>query len=496
MKRIIKIALMALVVAMTLSLFSCATIERIFLGGDPYSFSNITLTQVGATEFRVDFDVNCGKENVDIYLTEGFRRSDSIKPISVLRTVNGNKAHFSFTGNFNLAEDYYLWVVNGNKEAKTSITPPSHFPSITMNGDGSALFEFKYTYDTAWGSFCDPTGKAVYKSSKPVFDESAVLIAKDIDITTESCYIPADMVDPNAYYFSVSTAKEGKAKSISCPVMFFDGLKSQVEGLSSKITNDLKLQIGVEIPESAAIASQVAEKLQLVIKTNICDEIYAVPAVYSGGVATMEFDLTNLLFDGLWYDLVFTWDGAYVMDVPQYFGENKIESTATVKKNGVIYSTVGWKPDSDPVGTEILKVYFEEDTTKYADEICKSYLVTFSVGNPSTLTVVADFKDGLKETPVLAITGGDTVKLASVEGVKNDDGSYTFILPVDSALTAPDKWYDLRFFVGSTPYEMLKDSCITYDSFSGKYNAGARLYEFREWNGFLKLMYSDTGVKE
>lgn len=481
---------MALVVAMTLSLFSCATIERIFLGGDPYSFSNITLTQVGVTEFRVDFDVNCGKENVEIYLTEGFRRSESVKPINALRTVSGNKAHFSFTSNFNLADDYYLWVVNGGKEAKTSITPPSHFPSITMNDDGSATFEFKYTYDTAWGSFCDPTGKAVYKSSKPVFDESAVLIAKDIDITTETCNIPADMVDPNAYYFSVSTAKEGKAKSISCPVMFFDGLKSQVEGLSSKITNDLKLQIEVEIPESAAIASQVAEKLQLVVKTNICDEIYVADATYSDGVATMEFDLTNLLFDGLWYDLVFTWDGAYVMDVPQYFGDNRIETTATVKNDGVIYSTVGWKPDSDPVGTEILKVYFEEDTTKYADEICKSYLVTFSVGNPATLTVVADFKDGLKETPVLAITGGDTVKLASVEGIKNEDGSYTFILPVDGALTAPDKWYDLRFFVGSKPYEMLKDSCITYADFSMEYQVGDRIYEFREWNGFLKLMFN------
>ena len=112
MKKIIKLTLIALIVAMTLSLAGCSLIERVFLGGDPYDFSNVTLTQTGVNEFRVDFDVNCGKENVEIYLTEGFRRSESIKPVTVEKTVDGGKAHFSFTRTFNLAEDYYLWVFN------------------------------------------------------------------------------------------------------------------------------------------------------------------------------------------------------------------------------------------------------------------------------------------------------------------------------------------------------------------------------------------------
>lgn len=503
MKKFAKITLIALMIILTMSLAGCSLVERVFLGGDPYSFSNVTLTQVGVTEFRVEFDVNCGKEKVEIYLTEGFRRSESVKPIQVEKTVDGGKAHFSFTKEFNLAEDYYLWVVNGDKEAKTSVTAPSMFPAVKMNDDGSATFEFKYTYDTAWGSFCDPTGKAVYKSSKPVFDSSAVLIQSGIDITTETCHIPADMVDDSSYYFSVSTAKDGKVRSISRPVRFFDDLIGQVEGMSSKITGDLKLQISVNIPESASFASEVADKLQLIVKTDICDEIYVLDSKYVGGVATMELDLSKLLFDGLWYDLVFAWDGVAVMDVPQYFGGNKIETTSTVKKNGIVYSTVGWKPDTAPAGTEILKVYFEEDNTKYADQICESYLVSFvsytipivNINIP-VLKVEARFIDGLNKTPVLALTGGDNVKLESVEGTLNEDGSYTFYLPVKDALTTPDKWYDIRFFVGDDVYEVLKDSCITYENFSKKYNDGARCYEFREWNGFLKLMYLETGVKE
>ena len=491
MKKIIKITLVALIAAMMFSLASCTMIERVFLGGDPYDFSNVTLTQTGVNEFRVDFDVNCGKENVEIYLTEGFRRSESVKPATVEKTVDGRKAHFSLTRTFNLAEDYYLWVVNGEKEAKTSISIPSMLPSIAMNEDGSATFEFKYTYDTAWGSFCDPTGKAVYKSSKPVFDSSAVLIEEGIDITTETCTIPANMVDRGAYYFSVSTAKDGKVKSISRPVMFFDELKSQVTGISSKITNDLHLQISVNIPTDSIYAAQVASKLQLIVKTDIIDEIYVVDAVYENGVATMDFDVTNLIYDGLWYDLVLCWNGLAVMDVPQYFNGHPVETSSTVKNNSIVYSTVGWKADSAPEKTEILKVYFEEDTTKYADEICKSYLVSFDASSAATLVVNARFKDNISGVPVLAITAGDKTKIVSADGVINEDGSYTFELPVESALTTPDKWYDLRFFIGNTAYEMLKDSCIGYTDFAKHYEIAGRRYEFREWNGFLKLMYLD-----
>ena len=489
MKKIIKLTLIALIVAMTLSLAGCSLIERVFLGGDPYDFSNVTLTQTGVNEFRVDFDVNCGKENVEIYLTEGFRRSESIKPITVEKTVDGGKAHFSFTRTFNLAEDYYLWVVKGEKEAKTSISIPSMFPSIAMNEDGSATFEFKYTYDTAWGSFCDPTGKAVYKSSKPVFDSSAILIEEGIAITTETCTIPVGMVDQGAYYFSVSTAKDGEVKSISRPVMFFDGLKSAVSGISSKVTNDLKLEISVEIPKDSVYASQVASKLQLIVKTNIVDEIYVVDCVYENGVATMTFDITNLIYEDLWYDLVLCWNGLAVMDVPQYFNGHSVETSSTVKKDGIVYSTVGWKDDGAPEKTEILKIYFIEDTIKYADEICKSYLVSLDTSSTPTLVVKAKFKDSVGEIPVLAITGGDTTKLVYASGTLNEDGSYTFELPIESAFTTPDKWYDLRFFVGNTAYEMLKDSCIGYSDFAKQYETAGRRYEFREWNGFLKLMY-------
>lgn len=497
MKKSIKITLLVLVIAMTLSLCSCKAFERIFLGGDPFSFSDIVMTQTGVNEYKIEFTVDSGKKDVDIYFTEGSRLSDKVSPIEVAKTVDGKNARFSFTKELTLGENYYLWVIQGDKQAKVSIPAPSMFPSITVNDDGSAIFNFNFTYDTAWGAFCDPNGKAVYKSQSPVFDESAVMLCDQIEITDEHGELTAEQFDENAYYYSVITGKEGLMKVISRPVMVFDNIISSVESISATLTNDLQLQLKVGVDESSIYAPMVADRLQLLIKTSAADELYVVDSKYEDGIATMTFDCSNLIFDGLWYDLVLTWDGAVVMDVPKSFNGHSVIQSSTVKKDNYVYNLVDWKPEDADDSAAMLKVYFEEDTTKYADEILKSYLVTFTTYPTPTMQVTVQLKSGVT-APVLAITGGDKTILASAEGTLNDDGSYTYSLEVADAFTEAEKWYDLRFFIGTTPYEMLKDSCIAYADYSKEYTdtTGARLYEFREWNGFLKMMYSDIVVVE
>lgn len=493
MKNIIKIILLTLVVTLALSLCSCKAIERIFLGGDPYSFSDIVMTQTGVNEFRIEFSVDCGKDKVDIYFTEGFRLLPSIAPKEVEKTVDGDKARFSFTETLCLGEDYYLWAVCGDKEAKITIPAPSMFPSITGVGEGAAQFNFNYTYGTAWGSFCDPNGKAVYYSEKPEFDDSAILIQDGIEITVENCLIPSDKLE-GGYFYSVSTAKDGSVKIISRPVRVYDDLIASVEGISASLTTDARFCVEIEIPEGAVISPLVEECLELVIKTNMADEIYVIDCVYENGIAKMYFDASQLIFDGVWYDLLIAWDGAIVMDVPKYFEGGATDSSSTIKKNGVLYSIVSWKPDNAPESSAMLKLCFEEDITKYADEILRSYIVTFDTDGDATLQVTVKLRSETATPPILAITAGDNTILASASGVKMDDGSYSYSLEVCDAMTVSGTWYDLRFFLGGTPYEMLKDSCITYESFSGIYKDSgcSRTYEFKEWNGFLKLCYSNA----
>ena len=496
MKKIIRFTLVTLVILLSLSLFGCSTIERLFLGGDDYNISDIVMTQTDVNEFKIEFTANCGRDDVQVYFTEGFRLSESVEPKEVEKTGSGRNVRFSFTGRYNLGEDYYLWLIYGEKEAKISITIPSMFPTITVAEDGTATFNFNYTYGTSWGSFCDPTGKAVYKSESSVFDESATLIADGIDITEEHCVLGADGLD--GYFYSVSTAKEGLMKIISRPVMIYDSIIAEVDGISAKLTSDLMLQVDVEIDEGAEIADLVDENLGLMIKSDIADEIYLSNCTYSGGVATMSVDLTNLIFDGLWYDVIITWNGAVVMDVPKVFNGKQVDGLSTFKKDGILYYITSWAPEGAPETEAMLKVYFEEDTTRFADEILRSYLVTFTTDPTPTLNVTVKLKDGISKAPTLAITSGDKTMLVSAEGTINEDGTITYSLPVAEAMTTAGNWYDLRFFIDNTPYEMLKDSCITYANFAAKYNddANARVYEFKEWNGLLKLNYTVVATGE
>ena len=490
MKKIIKLTLILLIGVLVASICSCQAIENFLFGGDPYSFSDVTLTQTGINEFRIEFTANCGKDDVQVYFTEGFRLTEASKPIEVEKSVDGRKAHIAFTSKLNLGEDYYVWLVSGDKEARLSVTAPSLFPSLTVNDDGTAVFNFGYTYGTSWESFCDPTGKAIYKGITPVFDRTAELIRDGIEITEESALIPSDKFDANCYYFAVSTAKDGLVKNISSPVMIYNGMVSQITGISAKITSDCKFELALSIPETAEIADDVEKYLSLVVKTDVADDIKVWSCTYSDGVAKMSVDMTSLYFESVWYDVLIAWRGAIVMDVPKYVGETQVDSVSSVKMNSIVYNIVGWKPEEAPEGSEMMKVYFEEDTTRYSEELFRSYLVSFDADKAS-LNVTVKLKEAISEPPTLAITGGDKKKLASIEATANEDGSYSYSLPVAEALTEADKWYDLRFFVGTTAYEMLKDSCIAYADFAAKYTVGSRIYEFREYNGFLKLMYTD-----
>ena len=188
--------------------------------------------------------------------------------------------------------------------------------------------------------------------------------------------------------------------------------------------------------------------------------------------------------------MLIAWRGSIVMDLPKNIGGKPVDSLSSVKLDGIVYNITGWKPDGADESAEMMKVFYEKDTMKYADEVLRSYLVTF--GPDDTLNVTVKLRSGEMTAPVLAITGGDKTKLAYVSATANDDGSYTYALPVSEALTEAGKWYDLRFFMGTAAYEMLKDSCITYSNCAAKYTVGAKTYEFREYNGILKLMFSDA----
>lgn len=493
MKKFIKISLFVVILAMTLSLCSCDMMETVndllgsvagvledMLFATDYDFSDVVLTQKGVNEFEVSFTANTGADDVKVYLSKSFSSVGSAEPETVTKTVlDGDKVRYSFTKDLSLGEDQYVWVVCGEKEAMTAFTVPSTFPTVSVNDKGESVFNFGYTYGTDWGSYCDQQGKALYYSTKPVFDSAAVLIEDGIALGTENYTLPAD-IPADVYFFATAEARDGKVLSISAPVMSASSLLDEIAGISAKIYKNKYLCVEIAIPESSDLSASVVDSLNIMVKNGSADEIYVVDCSYAGGVATLLFDCSQLIIEGNWYDVILCWNGATVTDVPTMIGDNSIVSVDSGKIEDVNYKITDWN--------SLMKVYFEKDPQK-AELLFDSYSFSFDAETASLIATVT-LKEGAP-VPTLGLTAGDKDAIVTCKGVKNADGTYTYTLSVADAMTEAGKWYDVRFFVDKTVYETYKSEGISDDNYSAKYENGNRVYDFQSWENLLKLQFNN-----
>lgn len=473
-------------------LTACAGKPR---AGEPefyaYEFSNVVMTQTGINSYDFEFSADCeAGDTVDIYLTERDRIKPTDSPLAVTRTQETDGARFAFSTTLNLNEEYYLWVDGENKQAMLPLTIPSMFPSMAVNGEGGAIFSFNYTYGVSWSSFCDPEGKAVYSSDKSTFDGSAELIEGNVLITTGECVVPSSKYDSSKYYFSVTTAKNGLLTIISSPVVAADAVKGQFSSMTANVGAGPELKVTVGVNGDSEIDREEAQYLQLVVKNGTGDEIYVGDAEYDGDIATMAFDCSNLLDEGVWYDVCLAWRGALIMDVPKRFGGNDVMGVSSVKTDdNIVYRLIDWKDTGASDDAAMLKIYFEEDTTRYAEEFCDSYLVTMDVTDGAILNVKLTLKENVYVPPRLVITGGSAAQLGYADGVRNDDGSYSYSLALGGVLAQADNWYDIRLAFGNVLTELTKDECISNFDFNKTYTHDGKNYRFAEWNGFLKIYF-------
>ncbi len=455
-----------------------------------YTLSDVIMTQKGVNTYDFEFTADCSpQEQVSVYLTQNDRITGKDEPIAANRVGQGQSSRFSFSADLNLSEEYYLWVKGGEKQVMLPLTAPSMFPYVSprTTGDGGAIFSFNYTYGVSWSSFCDPEGKAVYSSSRAVFDDTAVPVAKGINITENECLISASDYGADKYYYSVTTAKNGLLTIISSPVSDTSQLTAQFTSLSAGLDGD-KLNVSVGLDEEGDIAASSASELQLVVKSGTGDEIYSCNSVFADNVATMSFDCALLLEEDLWYDISLAYRGSLIADVPKLFGGSATATVTSSSKDKINYFITDWRQDGAPEEDAALKLYFEHDDTKFADEFCQGYLVSLADGDSLTLTVTVDMGQSAA-LPQLVITGGDETALASANAVSGGSGSAICTLALQDVLTEAGKWYDIRLSFGGQLTELLKDSCIGYSDYSRVYVCGGREYAFREYNGMLKISY-------
>lgn len=475
-------------------LTACANKTR---AGEPdfyaYEFSDVVMTQTGINSYDFEFTADCETgDAVSIYLTERDRIKPTDSPIAVTRTEQADGARFAFSATLNLNEEYYLWVDGENKQAMLPLTIPSMFPSMAENGEGGAIFNFNYTYGVSWSSFCDPEGKAVYASDKSTFDDSAELIEGNVQITTGECAVPSSEYDASKYYFSVTTAKNGLLKIISSPVVAADAVKSRFSSITASVGAGPELKVTVGTVADSEIAHEQARYLQLVVKTGTGDEIYVSDARFADDTATMTFDCSALLKEGVWYDMCLAWRGALIADVPKRFGGSDVMGVSSVKTDdNLVYRLIDWKDTGASDDAAMLKVYFEKDETRYAEEFCDGYLVTMNAADGAVLNVKLTLKDDVHVPPRLVITGGSAAPLGAADGTRNADGSYSYSLALADVLSQAGTWYDIRLAFGNVLTELTKDECISNLDFNKTYASDGKSYKFAEWNGFLKIYFEE-----
>lgn len=475
-----------------------------------YELTDVVMMQTGVNSFDFTFSADCGDDDVKVYFSDRDRIRSSDRPINVIKTVEGGKARFAFSVSPNLNEEYFLFVNGNSKQAVLPLTVPSMFPTMDARSEsagGGAVFNFNYTPGVSWSSFCDPEGKAVYVSSEPTFDmTTAEVVQKNVLITVGECSISKAVYDnaTSKYYFSVTTAKNGLLTIISSPVVAIESIKSQIESINAKLENSggkPYLSVDIGVAGDSEIATSAARNLQLIVKNNKGDEIYVKSAEYdaTANKAKIKFVADVLQKEGVWYDMCLAYRGAMIIDIPKKFNGNGVMGVSSITVDGkdsyggdtkFAYKLVDWRPDSAPDDAAILKVYFEEDNTRYGDEFCTSYSVSMSVTEgEAVLSVTLTLKPGVTSVPKLIITAGAKKSLGEVAASRSGN-QYVYSMRLANILSIAGKWYDVRLlFDGRTYVELYKDDCITSADFLKVCTAGGKSYKFQEWNGILKVYY-------
>lgn len=453
-----------------------------------YTFKNVRMVQKGINTYDFSFDVDSLEQDIKVYLTERDHIRNSDVAIPAVATAGEESTHFEFTASMQLSQGYFLWV-KGEKEAVLPITAPSMFPKIVppQGNNKQYQYDFSFTPGVSWSCFCDPVGRALYVSDKDTFDDTATPIMTEGRITEQE--YPLNEYDASKYYYSVITAKNGLLTIISSPVMAADTLSSQLSSLNVNIQlveNKPILQVRAELNKGELLSSE-AKDLELLVKNDTGDEIYSSKAMFNGedNSVSMSFDCSLLLIEGKWYDLALAYKGSLVMDIPESAG-----SSGSVLSGEYSYSLRSYE------GALKVTYDFHVDISEVFDG---SYLRTAEL-------VEQDGAPILKITVKLAgaYPGLDLVITAGNEDVlftadREDKGDGVTVYTVDlSGLTEAGTWYDIKFMIDGNQADLYYlDYMTATELASTKLEIGARTYGFQEYNGDLKVEFTqvDTGTE-
>jgi len=366
-----------------------------------------------------------------------------------------------------VSNDFYLWVISEAKTAFLPLSIPKMQPNINVE-ENIATINFGLDIETSWSSFCDPYGKAIYRSSTPSFDESAELVNQtntgvvDPIYILEETYVDTSYDEEKPYYFLVMTGKNGLSTFVSYPLVDGEQLFSAAHLTLNNVSGVPTLKV------TATITGHVApSNLTLLIK-EVGGESFEIESAISSAL-DYTFDCSSLSKSGVWYDIVIKDKTTSVL--------YEINAEAMERNNITIADRrYGFKEWGN-----VAKIAF--DTLNYYGAAADLVLVE---ENPVLL--ISGMMKGDYEAQLLITywTGSatETLSITDNESTTNQRFEFAFAL---GELTTSGTYYDIVLNIDDTRSDMTSDMTI---NFARTINHGGRTYSFARWEGLLKVVFN------
>ena len=363
-------------------------------------------------------------------------------------------------------QDVYLWSTSGEGIAFLPLSLPKFQPSVNVE-ENIATINFGLDTTTSWSSFCDPYGKAIYRSSSPVFDESAEQVnvagsVVDPIYILDETYQDVSYNEAKPYYFLVMEGKNGLTRYISYPIVDGTSLFKNPHLTLSNVAGQPLLRVTANV-----VGNVAPSNLYLMIK-EINGEMFEVA---SSSLASLEyeFDCSLLTKSGVWYDIIIkdkTTDIEYGLP------------DIAMERNNL---TLGQRRYSFKEWSSLAKIAFE-DLGYYgvsADLALISNVPTLSINGfkdvESTCELVVSYWNGL-----------ESVTLATVSNASVNENIFSFAFDL-RLLVSEGIYYDITLYIDGEESDLTSDMALNYARTISHAN---RIYRFEKWEGLLKIAFA------
>ncbi|MFA5421767.1 MAG: glycoside hydrolase [Bacilli bacterium] len=428
-------------------------------------FGHIEIVQKSVEQYELLIAMD--KPYADVEFRVG--ASDIYQESEIVSTAKIDESTYKAVLNMN-AQDIYLWAISGQKTAFLPLSLPKMQPNVVVE-ENIATISFGLDIATSWSSFCDPYGKAIYRSSSPLFDETAEQVnvtggdVVDPIYILEETYQDDNYDDAKPYYFLVMEGKNGLTKFVSYPLV--DGTK--LFDAPHLTLNNVAGQPILHVT-AAIIGSASPSDLKLKIK-EVHGESFEIA---SSSLASLDyqFDCSALTKSGTWYDILIidkTTDAEY--GLPDSAME-KINFTIGQKR----YGLKEW--------SYLAKIAF--DNLNYFGAVAD---LEVTAGVP--YLVVDGFKDD-ENSAELLITYLDSaesskVTLVTAANEAAELGKFSFAVDLGQ-LTDAGVYYDIVLNIDSVHSDMTSDMAL---NIAREIAGDGRVYRFQRWEGYLKVTFSN-----